>query len=94
MSDLKTTPELIDSIIIDCDSAVKELVAHGYIGFCAKMVGIVQKLAALKNGYGKDLKNREETIEALKAEIRRMGGTVEDMPINEFLKGEGNNGGI
>ena len=89
-NDLKTMPDLIDSIIIDCDSAVKELVTHGYIGFCAKMVGIVQKLAALKNGYGKDLKNREETIEALKAEIRRLGGTVEDIPIDEFMRGDGN----
>ena len=90
MSDLKSTPELIDSIIIDCDSAVKELVTHGYIGFCAKMVGIVQKLACAKAGYVNDMKNRNETIDALKAEIRRLGGTADDIPIDEFLGGDGN----
>jgi hypothetical protein len=91
---MMNTTELLDSLIVDCDCAVKDLISHGYIGFCAHMVAIVQKLGALKAGYGKDMKNREDTIEALKAEIRRLGGTVEDMPINEFLKGEGTNGGI
>lgn len=93
-SGLMNTNELLDSLIVDCDCAVKDLISHGYIGFCAHMVAIVQKLGALKAGYGKDMKNRDETIEALKAEIRRLGGTVEDMPIGEFLGGEKQNGGI
>ena len=93
-SGLMNTNELLDSLIVDCDCAVKDLISHGYIGFCAHMVAIVQKLGALKAGYGKDMKNRDETIEALKAEIRRLGGTVEDVPIGEFLGGEKQNGGI
>ena len=93
-SGLMNTNELLDSLIVECDCAVKDLISHGYIGFCAHMVAIVQKLGALKAGYGKDMKNREETIEALRAEIRRLGGTVEDMPIGEFLGGEKQNGGI
>jgi hypothetical protein len=91
---MMNTTELLDSLIVDCDCAVKDLISHGYIGFCAHMVAIVQKLGALKAGYGKDMKNRDETIEALKAEIRRLGGTVEDVPIGEFLGGEKQNGGI
>ena len=93
-SGLMNTNELLDSLIVDCDCAVKDLISRGYIGFCAHMVAIVQKLGALKAGYGKDMKNRDETIEALKAEIRRLGGTVEDVPIGEFLGGEKQNGGI
>ena len=93
-SGLMNTNELLDSLIVECDCAVKDLISHGYIGFCAHMVAIVQKLGALKAGYGKDMKNRDETIEALKGEIRRLGGTVEDMPIGEFLGGEKQNGGI
>ena len=47
---MMNTTELLDSLIVDCDCAVKDLISHGYIGFCAHMVAIVQKLGALKAG--------------------------------------------
>lgn len=42
------TNQLIDSIIIDCNDAVKAMAGGNYIAWCGGMVKIVQKLADLK----------------------------------------------
>ena len=57
-----------------------------YLLYCGLMAGVAQKLNNLKRGMANDLKNREETIETLKEELRNAGKTVEDMPTQEFIK--------
>jgi uncharacterized protein (DUF302 family) len=51
----------------------------------------VQKLLNLRQTVDNDIKNRDETIESLKEQIRSLGMEVVDMPPSEFLK-EQNNG--
>ena len=82
---LYSTSELIDSLIVDCNNAVKSCINGQYIQFCNTMVQMVQKLANLKTGVSNEMKNRDETIEMLKRNIRELGGKCEDIPIEEFV---------
>lgn len=52
---------VIDSIIIDCNDAVKALAGGNYIQWCAGMVKIVQKLANLKQCIRDGIQSREDT---------------------------------
>ena len=51
----------IDSIIIDCNDAVKALAGGNYIQWCAGMVKIVQKLANLKQCIRDWIQRRDDT---------------------------------
>jgi hypothetical protein len=44
----------------------------------------VQKLVQLRQHIDDDLKNRDETIQSLKDELRACGREVVDIPANEF----------
>lgn len=57
---------MIDSLIIDCNNAVKAVASGEYIGWCGISVQMVQKLSALKNGIAADMKNRDDQISELK----------------------------
>lgn len=57
---------LIDSLIIDCNNAVKAVASGEYIGWCGISVQMVQKLSALKKGITADIKSRDKQIEELK----------------------------
>ena len=57
---------LIDSLIIDCNNAVKAVASGEYIGWCGISVQMVQKLSALKRGISADIKSRDEQISELK----------------------------
>lgn len=52
---------MIDSIIIDCNDAVKALAGGNYIQWCAGMVKIVQKLANLKQCIRDGIQSRDDT---------------------------------
>lgn len=54
---------LIDTLIIDCNSLTKTLVNANYVGFCAKIVEMVQKLSKLREGVKKDIDSLNERIE-------------------------------
>lgn len=99
--DMLTNEQLIDSLIVDCNNAVKELTNGQYLAWCAIMTSMTQKLANLKKTISNDLKNRDETIEILKNELRNAGQTVTDYKpeeIDQILtqkekKEEGDNNG-
>lgn len=57
---------MIDSLIIDCNNAVKAVASGEYIGWCGISVQMVQKLSTLKNGIAADMKNRDAQISELK----------------------------
>ena len=57
---------MIDSLIIDCNNAVKAVASGEYIGWCGISVQMVQKLSALKRGITADIKSRDEEISELK----------------------------
>jgi hypothetical protein len=86
MNGIYSHAELIDSILTDLNSLMKFHMVGEHVMACAIMTGISQKLLKLKDGVTKDLKNRGETIEQLKDELRACGREVIDIPANEFGK--------
>ena len=86
MNGIYSHAELIDGILTDLNSLMKFHMIGEHVAACAVMTGISQKLLKLKEGVANDLKNREETIEQLKEELRACGREVIDIPANEFGK--------
>lgn len=68
---------LIDSLIVDCNNAVKGCVGGQYIAFCNTMVQMVQKLVNLKSGVKSDLENREQTIRDYERRLAELGYPIE-----------------
>ena len=64
-----------DTIILDCNNTVKQLVSGNYIAFCNGMRGIVEKLAVLKNGITKEKEDMQKQISELqeRLEMERRG---------------------
>ena len=86
MNGIYSHAELIDGILTDLNSLMKFHMIGEHVMACAIMTGISQKLMKLKEGVANDLKNRENTIEQLKDELRACGREVIDVPANEFGK--------
>lgn len=82
-----TNSELIETILNDLNDYMKSQ-AHGqYLQSCIIMGNVAQKLVNLRNGIDADLKNKDETIENLKTELRKRGVDIIDVPA-EKLEGE------
>ena len=76
---------LIDSLIIDCNNAVKAVASGEYIGWCGISVQMVQKLSALKSGITADMKSRDKRISELKEsndELRQRIIEYQDKEVN------------
>lgn len=86
MNGIYSHAELIDGILTDLNSLMKFHMIGEHVMACAIMTGISQKLMKLKEGVANDLKNRENTIEQLKEELRACGREVIGIPANEFGK--------
>lgn len=84
MNGIYTHSELIDSILQDLNSLVKCHMIGEHVTACAIMTGIAQKLLKLQEGVANDLKNRENTIEQLKEELRACGREVVDVPVENI----------
>ena len=84
MNGIYTHSELINSIMQDLNSLVKCHMIGEHVTACAIMTGISQKLLKLKEGVANDLKNREQTIEQLKEELRACGREVVDVPVENI----------
>ena len=54
---------LIDTLIVDCDTIMKLLFAGNGIGFCAKLVEMVQKLSNLRKGVKSEKDSLQEQLE-------------------------------
>lgn len=76
--------ELIDGILTDLNSLMKFHMIGEHVAACAVMTGVSQKLMRLKEGVANDLKNREQTIEQLKEELRACGREVVDVPVENI----------
>lgn len=65
-SGLYDTIGLIDSLITDCNVAVKNLVTGNAISFCSSMVQMVQKLNELKKGIRNEMDSLKNQLEEAK----------------------------
>lgn len=79
--------QTIESLIADCNNAVKMIAGGNYIAWCGLMVQIVQRLSDLKKSINNDVNSRNNMIEELKRELRAAN---EDN--NKPMRGEQNNG--
>ena len=65
---------MIDSLIVDCNDAVKALTGGQYIQFCNTIVRMTQKLGSLKKGYQNEIENKDAEIQSL---LKRLDAMVE-----------------
>lgn len=85
--------DFIDSIIVDLNNAIKELVNGQYISAMASGNSMAQKLINLRTSYDSELKKKDELIEGLKAQLRDAGVEYMEMSPEEFVKEFGEKGG-
>lgn len=83
---------LIDTLISDCNNAVKFCVGGQYIAFCNIMVQMVQKLAKLKVGVQNDIQNRETNIRFLEKQLSDLGQPINKIDADKLLKGGSEDG--
>ena len=81
-----TNEELVDTLISDLNSLLKNAASGQYIQACVIVTGMSQKLINLKGGIKKDIDNKNRIIETLKEHIRNLGEEVTDMSIEEYMK--------
>ena len=68
-SGILNTENMFDSLIVDCDGLVKLLFDGQRVAFCLKVVEMVQKLSALKDGVISEIGEKDEQIRGLKAKL-------------------------
>lgn len=94
-----TNSEIIDSLIVDLNSFLKEQISGQFLRSSLIAAQMAQKLTNLRETIDNDLKNRDQTIETLKEELRMAGHTVTDMTPEKFINhlnkesGDGNGNG-
>ena len=91
---LLTHSELIDSLLADMNNFLREQARGQYVSACCIISGMAQKLVNLRNTIDNDLKNREQTIETLKAALRNSGQIVHDFTPDELIKGIATKDGV
>lgn len=84
-----TNEELVDTLISDLNSLVKNVAGGQYIQACIIVTGMSQKMLNLKEGIKKGLDNKNRVIESLKEQLRQAGAEIKDMSIEEFMKKDG-----
>ena len=73
---------LCDSLIMDCNNAVKTLTGGNYILFCNIMVQMVRKLDNLKKGIASDIGRRDQTIKDLNIIIDKIQENATGLPVD------------
>lgn len=68
---------LIDTLLVDCNELPNALFNGKNVRFCALVVGMVQKLAQLKEGVKNDLQAREKLIAQYRDENKILRGEKE-----------------
>ena len=77
---------LIDTLIVDCNDAIRCCVGGQYVAFCNTMVQIVQKLANLKVGVKNDLENREQIIKDYETRLAELGHPIKHLSAKEVAE--------
>ena len=88
MNGLLTNSELIDSVLDDLNNALKAQASGQYVQGCIIVSNIAQKLVNLRKTIDNDLKDREQTIEQLKDQLRKLGHEIIEVSTEEFTQGE------
>ena len=65
--------ELINDLIMLCNTGARNLVTGNYVGWCQNNVQMVQKLTVLREQYEADMEDKNRKIESLKANYEKDG---------------------
>ena len=82
---------LCDSLIMDCNNAVKSLTNGNYVQFCSIVVQMVQKLSNLKDGIRKDMESMQNKIDELKKINDSLVELTTGLPVEKDGAENGNN---
>ena len=81
---------LCDTLISDCNNAVKQIASGQYVAFCSIIVQMVQKLTNLKKAIKDEISSKDEIIE----ELKQMNNTLMEEKTGLPVEKEGaENGG-
>lgn len=71
---------LIDSLIVDTNNLVKDLVSGQYVQFSRTIVYMIQKLANLKNNLKIEISSRDNEIALLRSQLQEIGDKLYGTP--------------
>ena len=80
-----TSEELLDSIILDFNKSIQNLITGNYLAWCNDVGDLAHRLVALKNGIADDIANKDRRIEELKLMLKDVGVEVVDTPIEQLI---------
>lgn len=80
---------LLETVILDCNNAVKNLATGNYIAFCNIMVGIVQKVTNVRNGMKTEIDEKNRQIEELKQINNDLMSQITGLPVGENTEKDG-----
>lgn len=66
--------ELIDDMIVNCNTGIRNLVTGNYIAWCNVNVQTIQKLSLLKEQYTAEINDMTGKIETLKTMLQEKDG--------------------
>lgn len=69
---------LCDTLIIDCNNLIKQLVSGEYVLFSHTIVQMVQKIGNLKKGIKSDSESQEQQIRELQEQLNIKEGVERD----------------
>lgn len=72
---------ILETIINDCNNAIRNIFSGNYVGFCQLMVSIVQKTANVRKGTKTETESLTQRIEELKAMNNRLYEQVTGLPV-------------
>lgn len=74
---------LCDSLIVDCNTAVKCLANGNYVQFCGIIVQMVKKLANLKEGIKNDMDSMKKQVAELEKQIDSLFEQKTGIPVDK-----------
>ena len=80
---------LMQTIIVDCNDAVKGALSGNYISFCDKMVQIVQKVSLLRKNWKQEMNAKEKQIADLMTRNHELLEGITGIPDEYGIPGKG-----
>lgn len=80
---------LMQTIIVDCNDAVKGALSGNYISFCDKMVQVVQKVSLLRKNWEQEMNAKEKQIADLMARNHELLEGITGIPDEYGIPGKG-----
>ena len=80
---------ILETVIMDCNNAIKSLTEGNYISFCNIMVQIVRKISNVRDGIKAEDERKQRQIEELKAINNRLQEQVTGLPVDDHEEKDG-----